>query len=168
MKNYFPGKKYIANFKNAGITLLLSVVMTTIALSIGLGVSSILFREKQIVRGLLPSFIAFAAADAGTECALYWRHFDDEFKIADAPASINCNSLPLSAALINSNTFKFSLDLSNGSCATVFVKRQTVGSVDCTRIESRGTNESCTSPGSANIVERALVIQSPDTCTLTP
>lgn len=55
-----------------GFALLLSLIITSILLIVGMGVSGVAFREIQLSSFGNQSEIAFYAAETGLECALYW------------------------------------------------------------------------------------------------
>jgi hypothetical protein len=55
-----------------GFTLLYSVLISSLLLSLGLAVFNIIIKELVISSTIRDSQIAFSAADAGAECALYW------------------------------------------------------------------------------------------------
>ena len=54
-----------------GVSLYLALLIMAILLSIGLGMSAILFGQIKIIRGMGDSVVAFYAADTGIERALY-------------------------------------------------------------------------------------------------
>ena len=55
---------------NRGVSLYLALLIMAILLSIGLGISAILFGQIKIIRGIGDSVVAFYAADTGIERAL--------------------------------------------------------------------------------------------------
>ena len=57
--------------KEQGISIYIAFMITTILLGIALGVSSLLFSQLGILRGLGHSIFAFYATEAGLERALY-------------------------------------------------------------------------------------------------
>ena len=57
--------------KEKGVTLYLSVVIMSIMMSIVLGISTIVFYQIKIVKGLGDSVVSFYAADTGIERILY-------------------------------------------------------------------------------------------------
>ncbi len=61
------------NLKNSekGISLLLVVLISSVILSISLGISAILIKQTRIMESVGYSVIAFYAADTGVESALY-------------------------------------------------------------------------------------------------
>lgn len=156
-----------------GITLLIAVLVASIALAIGLGIFDIFFRELRISRGLLPSFVAFYAADAGVECALYY-HIDivngSLFNPADPPATINCGGNPPTPPVPITHTtlgngdeeFTYEYEIDNGSCVRVRVIRRDVGTPsECNRIEALGRNENCAGSGTGFVVERGFAARDP-------
>ena len=54
-----------------GVSLYLALLIMAILLSIGLGMSAILFGQIKIIRGIGDSVVAFYAADTGIEEVLY-------------------------------------------------------------------------------------------------
>jgi hypothetical protein len=59
-----------------GFALLLSLIVTSILLVVGIGVSNIAFREIYLSSIGNQSEIAFYAAETGLECGLYWDKVD--------------------------------------------------------------------------------------------
>lgn len=54
-----------------GVSVLIAILIMTILLSIGLGVSTILLRQTRMIKGMGDSVVAFYAADTGMERVLY-------------------------------------------------------------------------------------------------
>lgn len=157
--------------KNKGIALYLAVLIGSIVMAAGFGASNIFYRELRITRLQFPSLVAFYAADAGTECALY--HDIQGNKFEGSPATITCQGNIISnitpGAGSDSNgpyiDYEFEFELSNdvgNACANVRVKKQTVSGDPCTRIDVYGWDAGCSS-GSAS-VERGIVSIDPDYC----
>ncbi len=149
-----------------GFTLLLSLLITSIILSIGLGVFDIIIRETILSGSGMESQKAFYAADTGAECSLYWDLKHPGF--TDSVFATSSDSVPpTSGVLCNEEdiattwsitgltpttaTTEFKLNLANGSCVDVFVIKDS-GAV---KIESRGYNLACDSVDRRK-VERAL------------
>lgn len=65
-------------FSKKGMALLLAIIITTAALSLALGINSLLIGQLKLGQSARDSQIAFSAADAGKECALFylWRATD--------------------------------------------------------------------------------------------
>jgi hypothetical protein len=72
--------------KNRGFTLLISVLIASIMFSISLGISSIIRGEIFLANTGRQSQMAYYAADAGIECAIYWDtlHNDGDYDNNDA------------------------------------------------------------------------------------
>lgn len=64
-------KQYNNETMEKGISLYLSLMIMTIFLAMSFGISIILLRQLEMVRGMGDSVIAFYAADTGIERALY-------------------------------------------------------------------------------------------------
>jgi hypothetical protein len=134
-----------------GFALLLSLIVTSILLTVGLGVSEIAFREILLSSFGNQSEIAFYAAETGLECALYWdkaivNYTDDtgsgsvmdELDALSAFVSWSANPLGFCAStdlssitkitdtVAPNNVANFELqNLSAGSCVEVEVKKET-------------------------------------------
>ena len=59
--------------KNKGFTLLLSLLVVSVILSVGLGVSNIMIKELKLSGLGRESQVAFYAADTGVECFFFWE-----------------------------------------------------------------------------------------------
>lgn len=140
------------NFKK-GFTLLLAVLVTSIVLGVSVGFSIFVLRELRISAMGRESQKAFFAADSGAECVLYW----DLKKIPSAFSTtttsiINCAGSNYTVGG-SSGISNFTLNFSNGSCASVRVDKTVYLQ---TRIYSYGRNTCNLSD--PNRVERALDI----------
>ncbi|PIR58104.1 MAG: hypothetical protein COU71_00475 [Parcubacteria group bacterium CG10_big_fil_rev_8_21_14_0_10_38_31] len=112
--------KKINNMKG-GFTLLFSLLILTIILSASLGVYNIVIRQFKISQISRESSIAFTAADAGMECALYWDIKKKEF---DNPTyTIDCLGVSFVSKPMIDLATTFSLGLINGSCVKVEVDK---------------------------------------------
>mgnify|MGYP001590136699 CR=1 FL=1 len=133
-----------------GFALLLSLIVTSILLVVGLGVSGVAFREIQLSGFGNQSEIAFYAAETGLECGMYWdravvNYMDDDssgsvMDESDAlSAFVDGSTTTLGSCLGNSitldsrglitdtssdNTAKFELNLSTGPCVEVEIKKE--------------------------------------------
>jgi Tfp pilus assembly protein PilX len=65
------------NSKQSGFALLLTLITVTALVSIGLALLSVSTRQVRLSTVATDSEIAFSAANAGVECALYWRRLAD-------------------------------------------------------------------------------------------
>lgn len=125
-----------------GFALLLSLIVTSILLVVGLGVSGVAFREIQLSGFGNQSEIAFYAAETGLECGMYWDKVmapvltDDGDDTNDnasvfvdgspVPPPISCNSVDITPSpLIDSSgdTVEFNLGSGNTPCAEVDVTK---------------------------------------------
>lgn len=141
---------------NTGFTLLLSILVVSVILSVGLGIFDIMTKELKLSGIGRESQIAFYAADAGIECFFYWeiKHPDLADSAFNAANTINCagNSV---ANNFSNNVSDFTLSLSNNSCVKIKVTKSGL----TTTVESRGYNTACDSPSSFK-VERAIRLES--------
>lgn len=119
-----------------GVTLLLAVFISSIAISIGLGIFAIIFGELEISGSAKESLIALYAADSGIECALYWDIKQQAFSTSTSNA-INCAGSSFTVG--GSSLSVFDLTLPNDSCAYIRVQKIGVG----TTITVLGENNSC-------------------------
>lgn len=62
-----------------GITLLISVILTTVILSVALALLDITYKQVLLASSSKQSQYAFYNADAAMECALYWDQKADAF-----------------------------------------------------------------------------------------
>jgi len=164
-----------------GIALYFAVLVTGIGLTIALGIAEIYFIEHRITRGLMPSFVAFFAADSGSECGLFWHIKEKKFNYNDPPGSftIRCNGMNRTVthtkfgggATPGGSGYDVyqvqPFDVPGGSCARVEVVQQFVPPTlqVCTRIRSSGQNKTCAGVVSGPVVvERTLTTHDPDTC----
>ncbi|NUQ57156.1 MAG: GIY-YIG nuclease family protein [Candidatus Paceibacter sp.] len=144
-KTHF-GKMFLKNrlksYLTGGFTLLMSLLVISIILSIGLGVSDVIIRETKISGLGRESQVAFSAADAGVECAFFWeiKHpgltqsaFNSANSVSCAGNTVNNN--------FSTNISNFTLNLGNSSCVSVKVDK--ASSPTQTIIESRGYNTDC-------------------------
>lgn len=60
------------NTTNRGVVLLISVLVASVALAVGFGVYNRTYKELLFASFWKQTQTAFAAADAGLECVMYW------------------------------------------------------------------------------------------------
>lgn len=141
-----------------GFTLLLSLVITGVILSIGLGVFEIVSKEIRISGVGRESQIAFYAANSGLECAFYQEIINDAFGVNPiSPLECGGGKVPVTETRAE-NKFDFSYDLgdnSNSRCVKIKVVVDNNSNPKKTVIESRGSNMTCNS-SSPHKVERAV------------
>ena len=146
--------------ENGGFTLLLSLLVISVILSVGLGVSNIMIKELKLSGLGRESQVAFYAADTGVECFFFWeiKHpglddtaFEPE---TDGFNTIKCagNDIQISG----SSPYVFNLPLSNNSCVKVEVAKENKGTYIETTIKSKGYNMLDCDSTSPFKVERAI------------
>lgn len=132
-----------------GFALLLSLIVTSILLVVGLGVSGVAFREIQLSSFGNQSEIAFYAAETGLECGMYWDKVMIDASILNDGDSGNDESQAALSSFINDgsggpirsmsclgagvapsslisllgDTAEFDLGSGNAPCAKVEVKK---------------------------------------------
>lgn len=166
-------KNKTASAVKNGSVLILALIMASILLSVGMGISGIAMKEIKLSSIGNESGIAFYTADAGAECALYWDAKNPNsaagevvFGTPDTPRNwtasdhycgwgdidiMNLDGVPYwSESAPNANpfitTFAFALDVSSqDTCAIVKVvkTKDTTTGVITTEIESRGRSSPC-------------------------
>ncbi len=150
-----------------GFTLLYAVLMSSLLLTIGLGIFNITIKELLLSSAGRESQFAFYAADTGAECALYWDFKFDSFGTT-SDSAITCNGVLMGGTdpgTPYSNTCCggagpnvasiFTLDFApEPYCVTVYVTK--LEGPDRTTIESRGYN-TC-DPGNPRRVERTILV----------
>ncbi len=166
-----------------GFTLFIAVVTSSLVLAIGLSILNITLKEFLLSGTLRDSEMAFYAADAGMECALYYdsssaSELVNQFDNDGVLGSVNCMddssivvtatdpSLPPDAddeELGIAQHFEVEWGTNPTLCAKVSVTKSdsTVSGscpvgVECTQIISRGYNRACDDLASPRTVERAL------------
>ncbi len=141
--------------RSGGYVLAFSVLVGSVLVSIGLGMFNIAIKEIVLSSSGRESQLAFYAADSGGECAVYWdiRHpnfsssvFATSSQSAIPSSGVNCAGKDIASDWTvstspSSGVTTFSISLSNGSCTTVVVTKQS----NTTKIESRGLNTCNTS-----------------------
>ena len=160
---------------NKGVALLIAVLVSSIALAIGIGIHSIFFREIRIVRNLSPSLIAHYRSEAGAECAQYWWHFSrdvfDITKPSGSTVTITCFNKTLVGTFDEPNkTFTFpQVDFPDGSCVFIQVIKKNSSHPNCAaggpakRVDSYGRTN-CNGTGSQPQVDRGTVFRDPSLC----
>lgn len=136
-----------------GIALLFTLLITSLLFTISLGVYNLIIGEIALSGTGRESQLAFYAADAGTECALYWdiKHpgLSRSAFSTSTPAVITCGGeLKTVGGSASSN---FSLTFENASCVSVTVEKN----LTQTTITAQGRN-TCAQAGRR--VERGLKV----------
>lgn len=146
-----PDKKL--SLRPRGFALLFTLLITSIIFSISLGVYNLIIGEIILSGTGRDSQLAFYAADAGTECALYWdiQHpgLAKSAFSTSTPAVISCAGQSKSVG--GGSVSNFSLSFGNGSCVSVGVEKQPAQNI----ITAQGQN---TCSGSNRTVQRGLKV----------
>lgn len=139
--------------KKKGVALLIALLISSVALAVGVGVYNRSYKELVISSFWKQAQIAFSAADAGLECAMYW----DKNKTP----SPTCFNGPLGTWNPTQNLPLASFsDIPVGDgCVSVTIEKglATDGVTTITTIKSRGRN-TCSS-NVLRLVERAVGVQ---------
>jgi hypothetical protein len=173
--NKFKQKKGITPYEakgfSSGFVILFAVTLSSIILSIALGISTIAFKEASFSTSAEDSNDAFLAADIGSECALFYDKLSGSSFPPDgvgAPATINCAGQDAEVSFIpsvqgGSYNFKLkNLGSANNSCANVNIEKDTSEDPIKITINSAGYNTGdadCTSTNPRR-VEREISVSS--------
>ncbi len=154
-------KKYTSS---KGFAILFTILISSVILSIALGISSIAYNESILSASAREAHYSFFAADSGVECVL--AH--DGVIVGNGPISINCGGNPIDVT-VNVPQYSFYEPLVNGdNCAYVTIERnvplsgsqnmqssgtisQTQSSTLVTKIVSHGYNIPCLHVQNLNI-----------------
>ena len=113
-----------------GFALLITLIVVSVVVSIGLTLLDLTIKQVRLASGSKDSEIAFHAANAGVECARYWRRIErDDFEAGQA-VSVGCfgaaNSsytatdlTPASPVAIYEYNFSFTGGTNNDRCSVV-------------------------------------------------
>ncbi len=173
------------NYKNKAFVLLFSLLISSILLATGLGISRLMVRQITLASLSRESQVAFFAADSGLECALHWNilgKFDPSTPVGSKSQTIYCNGAtiadanvsvpagvtdasnvkcdefnPPSKNIINGGSEScFTFSLPrSGACAFVYIDKKD-STGKVTKITSNGYNN-C-SLAAPNILQRTLQI----------
>ncbi len=135
-----------------GFTLLLAMLISSIILSMSVGISVFIIRELLVSAMGRESQIAFFAADSGVECALYWDLKQNSFATSSTHVISCAGSSPIVGGV--SGISNFDLTFTNGACVHVKVDKTVTLS---TTIDSAGHN-TC-NLNDPNRVERTLRVR---------
>jgi hypothetical protein len=150
-----------------GFTLFYALLVSSLALSIGLAIYDITVRELQLSEAATQSQYAVYAADTGAECALYWENkyvgnggSNSAFATSSADTGIPtsgviCNGQDVAAAAVAASTWPQASDANDATttfsiagattvapCSIVYVYKS--GNPSVTTVVSHGYN-TCTS-----------------------
>lgn len=143
---------YGAEGSRSGFVILFAVVISSIILSITLGVANIAFREAKFGTSARETNYSFFAADSGIECALFNDRPPTAFPLPGTPTAVACASgLPTFTSLDpigdpdgdDGGTYTFfvtELGFTQTNCARVTVKKTKVGTDILTTTIAKGYN----------------------------
>jgi Tfp pilus assembly protein PilX len=145
---------------NKGFVMLFAVTISSILLSIALGVINISLNEVRFSTSARDTNDAFFAADVGAECALLFDNSDPDLNAFTGTADIRCNktNITLNGSDPSWNFVFTGLGSLGQSCAKVTVVKNFIDPYTFTTITSKGYNigdVNCDST-SSNRVEREL------------
>ncbi len=92
MISYTPTPLYLAS---RGFTLIIAIMLSSAALSVGLALLDLAYKQTVISSSVAQSQTAFYNADSILECALYWDQKQDAFSYASPLSSITCGGVNL-------------------------------------------------------------------------
>lgn len=146
---------------NKGFVILFAVTISSILLSIALGIAHVAFKELRFSTSARDTNDAFFAADAGVECALAHDKGDPAQNAFTGSASMSCagSSIALSGGAPSWSFVIPALGSSGQSCAKVTVFKDTTSPPDVfTTVTSKGYNvgNSACESSSQNRIEREL------------
>lgn len=163
--------------RNKGFALLIAVLVSSVVLAVGISMINVTLKEYLFSAIGRESEIAFYAADAGMECALYWDTSTQGGKFdLTAPAStVSCMgstvATPAGGSSGTQKQFQFEWTSSGQTvCSKIGITKYydpsnpvsmgTLGTcaagATCTQVEARGYNRPCAGLSSPRVVERAL------------
>ena len=159
----------LKNKNSAGFVILFAITLSSIILSVALGVANVAFREVSFSISARDANDAFLAADTGAECALlHDKLVSGSFPIEGPATEINCAGSPVTPTFTGTDdtgTYDFvipDLGSSSTSCAKVRVFKDKSESPMLVVVTSTGYNIGDTSCNSTNPrrVERQLLVSS--------
>lgn len=161
-KNNFYSKK--------GFTLIFAILISSLLVGIGIAITNLAIRQLSIASVSRESQLAFYAADAGAECALYWdihgKTLSPVFYFSSVYDSNQTGKLYCGRSLVtnlaevsggNKDYFQniFKIEYTSPSCAYVSIKKYFTGR---NLIESSGIND-CSANDNPYRVERSIRIE---------
>jgi hypothetical protein len=132
--------------KNNGFAMLFTVLIVSIILSIGLGISNLTFKQTVLSSLAKDSEIAFNQADTATECGMYYdltiKLFPRGTTVSNAASTLVCgsNALVLDTAKSYTDHFVYNESLGNLSQPCYSVVFDKAASPTASVVEGRGYN----------------------------
>ena len=122
----------IKKIPQRGFTLLIAVVLSSVALALGLALIDISYKQVTLALASKQSQYAFVNADTALECTLYWDQKQDAFNHANAGSnfSISCGGMSIPVSFPSSSgvrTATFTMPCPQGGAtvaATVTVRKE--------------------------------------------
>ncbi len=139
-----------------GFTLLIAVVLSSVALAIGVALLDIAYKQVILAASARQSQIAFYNADTALECALYHDQQFNAFAYLTPAASISCGGTSINVSApggASPRTRSFSIACGAGTASSVVVYKWSTGS---TTIFASGFN-TCDTTNTRRI-ERGLKV----------
>lgn len=131
-----------------GFTLLIAIILASVALAIGLALANIAYRQVLLASAARNSHVAFYRADSAMECALY---YDQQFAAFNAGttflrSSIRCEERALLnyASTTSNGETRIDFGVSGASCAA--------GERSATVTIFKHTSGACSSTGAKNCI----------------
>ncbi len=101
--------------KNCGFVLLFTLLISSILLATGLGVSRLMVRQIGLASLSRDSQVAFFAADSGMECALYWIK-SGKFTPEESDEGTRLRNIYCNGVVIKNNTQSVIKGATNSTC----------------------------------------------------
>lgn len=104
---------------STGFALLLALVVVSVVVSVGLTVLELTMKQVRLSTNSKESELAFHAANAGLECARYWRVAGTVDMEAGNPIAMNCFNQPenVTPDLIEAGVFTYQTEFTWGQSA---------------------------------------------------
>jgi Tfp pilus assembly protein PilV len=117
-------KKSPIKNSESGFALLMTLIVVTVVISIGLSVLDLSIKQVRLSTNARDSEIAFHAANAGMECARFWRRSASDEMETGSPLSVTCFSNTIAATITevpnnptNGKVFRYDYAFSWGEAA---------------------------------------------------
>ncbi len=158
-KKIRPESAVVHNTRGNGSVLLISLLVSSVGLAVGIGVYNRIYKELLFASFWKQTQVAFTAADSGLECVLYWDLHPpvsgEQASCFDGGTTFSIQPNPSSGSLVTKEVLS-SVIVSNG-CVTVLVIKDNSTGTTITTIEARGM-DSCNSLNPRR-VERGLGVR---------
>lgn len=152
-----------------GFAILFTILISSVILSIALGISSIAYNESILSASAREAHHSFFAADSGVECVLAY-----ESTFVPGVSSVSCGGNTLSVTMTNNDVYEFYEPLVGGDhCAYVIIEKNVPipsvttlmthvishgYNISCSHIQSLNANPPYTDPALKKMVERVIEI----------